>query len=78
MVNLKFRIMVVAKGEAAGRIREEAGVIIGSFLFLRLNCGSYTVVLKFLSIYFIIVLHDLYILPDHILCNLADDFPLDD
>lgn len=52
--------MVISKGEAGHKMREEAGII-GIVLFLKLNCGSYTLVLKFMSVHFLIMLYNLYI-----------------
>lgn len=59
MVNITG-IMVISKGEAGGRIREEADISFSTVLFLKLNCDSYTLVLKLINVHFIIVLHNIY------------------
>ena len=52
MVSIKFRIMVVSKeiGSRDRMIREEADSG-SSILFLQLNCGSYTLVLKLMNVH---------------------------
>lgn len=40
-------------------MREETGII-GTVLFLKLNCGSYTLVFKFMSVHFVTVIHNLH------------------
>lgn len=67
-VNIKFRIMVISKGEAGSRMREEAGII-GTVLFLKLMSAHFLIMLYNLHIHYIIT---------YFLCNLGDDFPLDD
>lgn len=64
MVSIKFRIMVVSKeiGSRDRMIREEAD---SSILFLQLNCGSYTLVLKLMNVHFVIVLHNIYSTQSH-------------
>ena len=52
--------MVISKREAGGRIREEADISFSTVLFLKLNCDSYTLVLKLINVHFIIVLHNIY------------------
>ena len=53
MVSIKFRIMVVSKeiGSRDRMIREEADRSSSSILFLQLNCGSYTLVLKLMNVH---------------------------
>ena len=65
MVSIKFRIMVVSKeiGSRDRMIREEDDT--SSILFLQLNCGSYTLVLKLMSAHFVIVLHNIYSTQSH-------------
>lgn len=65
MVSIKLRIMVVSKeiGSRDRMIREEADS--SSILFLQLNCGSYTLVLKLMNVHFVIVLHNIYSTQSH-------------
>lgn len=60
-------------------MREGAGII-GTILFLKLNCVFYTLVLKFMGVRFLIMLYNLHIhyIITYFLCNLGDDFSLDD
>lgn len=62
----KFMIRDISKEETGGKIMEEICIILATVLFLRLN--------------FIIMLHSLHIyyIITYFLCNLGDDFPLDD
>lgn len=66
MVSKTFRIMVVSKeiGSRDRMIREEADSST-SILFLQLNCGSYTLVLKLMNVHFVIVLHNIYSTQSH-------------
>ena len=65
MVSIEFRIMVVSKeiGSRDRMIREEDDT--SSILFLQLNCGSYTLVLKLMNVHFVIVLHNIYSTQSH-------------
>ena len=67
MVSIKFRIMVVSKeiGSRDRMIREEDDT--SSILFIQLNCGSYTLVLKLMNVHFTIVLHNIYSTQSHTL-----------